>query len=253
MEAALFRYADHAALQPWQALAPDEELMAKEEPVEEPLRRAWMQEALLAFLFADGQPECWENVAVRALAIFRHCLLAEVVGRDMTEVEGLRARAKIAEQFRVDAFIALSQQEDWQEILEGIMGYLFPPGGRWLYKGCVRTYLVAKTYQPKLLVRADMAASERHGLSFEELARIFDKEAPRTAGQRSAARARWSARVKFLIRLPIEAAGGRSGLPFGKSAAACAKMAESAKGNRNRAGRRAGKEKVEQPEPGEKP
>lgn len=231
MESALFRYADHTALQPWQAPAPDEVLMAKEEPCEEPLRRAWLQELILSFLFADGAPERWENVAMRALAIFRHCLIHQVIGRNMAEVEALRARSEIKHEFTLVHFIRLSQQDDWREILEGIMGYFFPPGRRWLYRGCIRVYLVAKTYQPTLLVRADVEGSARHGLSFQELAKIFEPEK-----MSMSARARWSARAEVLIRQPIEAAGGRSGLSFSKSASAREKMAASARGNRNRNG-----------------
>jgi len=234
MESALYRYADHAALQPWQSPAPDEVLMEKEEPGDEPPRRAWLQEALLAFLFADEVPEHWEAVAVRALAIFRHCLPELLVGRDLGEVAALVRRVQVAREFELGEFLRISQQEDWREPLAGIMGYLFPAGRRWLYKGCIRTYLVAKTYQPKLLVRADLAASERHGMSFQELAMIFERESMRTPAQRAGARARWSARVKFLIRLPIEEAGGRSGLQFSKSSAARGKMAASARGNSNR-------------------
>ncbi len=243
MQVAL-RHAEHSALLPWQSPSPDEELMAKEDAEEDGLpRRAWLQEVLLTFLFADAAPDRWENVALRALAVFRHCLPGLLVSRDLGEVEALNARRKdVKRGFPMEELVDLSADEDWREILEGIMVYLFPAKRKWLFKGTQRAYLLAKAYQPHLVtfekwVRMNgVRRLRRVDLSYEDLAEIFEGKRLKSDAERDRSRSRWSARAQAVLRRPIEECGGTVRLQFGKSSAAREAMARSAAGNCNRRG-----------------
>lgn len=242
---AAFRHADSSVILPWCGQSPDEEVMEREdlESAGEPVRRAWMLEVLMAFLFADKHPEVWENVGLRALAIYRHCLPAELARRDTKEEDALKRYAQLSRGFRLAELVELSKDEDWREMMAGIMGYMFPPRKRWLYKGTQRAYLLARAYQPGLVtIRKQVVAPDHEekvketDMSYEDMARIFERDPLTTERAQNRARSRWSARAQQLIRLPIEQAGGVARMPFGKSASAREAMAASAKGNRNRGG-----------------
>lgn len=209
----------------------------------EPVRRAWMLEVLMAFLFADRHPEVWENVGLRALAIYRHCLPAELARRDTKEEDSLKRYAQLARGFRLAELVELSKDEDWREMMAGIMGYMYPARRRWLYKGTQRAYLLARAYQPGLVSHKKEVDTPDHrkiikvvDMSYEDLARIFERDSLTTERAKDRARSRWSARTQQLIRLPIEQAGGVARMHFGKPASAREAMAASAKGNKNRGG-----------------
>ena len=246
------RHAERAApLLPWCAAAPDEVLMAKEEAAEgwkADRSDAW--EKLLVFLFADGQPEQWENVAMRGLSVIRHCVPSLLTDRSLDEVPAIRKRATMQQGFRLTDFVEACEDEDFREMLRGILDYLFPAGSDWLSAGCKRIYLIARGYQPWLvqiwkerservrLVETDGAGRprvkyvarkfrEQQEMSYEDLARIFGEKPEK-------ARQRWSARAQRVIRMPIESAGGKVHLQFGRSATTREKCAERARGNQHR-------------------
>ncbi len=74
------------------------------------------------------------------------------------------------------------------------------------------------------------------------MARVFEGEELLTEKSRNRARSRWSARAQEVLRKPLEAAGVAGGVSFSKSATARGLMSRSAQGNRNRAGKKKGKE-----------
>jgi hypothetical protein len=230
---AAFRHADPSARLQWHAAAPDEEVMAREEAREDvegggPPRRAWLQELLLVFLFADRDPRRWPNVALRGLAILRHILPDVLVGRDLGEVEELQRGARVRGGYGLEEFQELAGEEDFRTMLEVMVKYFFPDGREWLKNGCRRVYLIARQYQPHLVTVKGRV------LSYEDFADIFSEGDMECEEARDRARSRWSARAQNVIRHPIEAAGGRGALLFGKSATARARCAESARGNSNR-------------------
>jgi len=232
MEAA-FRHIDKAALHQWHAQAADEALMEEEER-EEPgwaTSSAWLLEALMVYLFADWTPERWESVALRAAAVMRRCSIWLLAGqKSEAELTELRRRVTQWDRFGEDGFLKLCDEEDYREPLGRMIAFLYPGTGRQrLFKGAQRTYLLARAYQPALVA---VAGRE---LTYEDLARIFEGDALATRKARNRARSRWSARTKEL-RHTIEGGGARGGLQFSKSSAARAKMAESARGNKNRRG-----------------
>lgn len=264
---AAVRHAEARAVLPWSEAAPDEALMAREEAGEGEvlLRHAPTLVRLLGFLFADGVPECWENVAMRGLALMRHCAPSLLTGRDFSEVAEMRSRARTEPSFRLTEFIAeCEESESARAALRLELDFLFPvlPGaGRgWLKDGCRRVYLLARNYQPEF-VRLTREVSERVKvrdqvtgklklelrhfpksveMSYEDLARVFG-EPVTSAIERRNARARWSAVAQRVIRKPIEANGGTVHLQFGKSASARATYAAKARGNQNRKGKGEGR------------
>lgn len=233
---AAMRHHEEAAFLPWQAMAPDEELMAKEEGENGEPRRAWLQEELMAYLFGDKEVERWENVAMRALAVFWHCLPGLLVGRDMAELDRVKKTAVIRRGFNLEEFVRLSADEEWREMLKVMMNFLFPAKSGWMAKGTQRAYLLARAYQPELV----MIEKQREGkrvrvdLNYEDMARIFEGDDLITEESRDRARARWSARAQVLLRHPVEQAGGVAHIRFGKSASARAGMSASAKRTCNR-------------------
>jgi hypothetical protein len=239
-----YRHAEESALLPWASPSPDEELMAKEEAGDEVPRRAWLQEVLLAFLFADGKPEVWENVALRAFAVFRYCFPGLLAKRCLNEVEGLERRAKLKGAFSMEELVRLSNEEEWREVLERILDFLYPARSQWLFKGTQRVYLLAREYQPGLLAVERVVevngriVPRKVDMCYEVMAEIFEGEELNGPEGRDRARSRWSARAQVLLRKPIEEAGGVSRLHFGKSLEARLKMAMKAKGNANRKGGR---------------
>jgi hypothetical protein len=216
----------------WQGLAPDRDLEQREEGEQGSYRRAWIQEDLLVYLFADGNVERWEDVALRAVAVMRRFTPGLLPGRKFVELDGMRERSGLQAKFTMEDFDKLTDCDERGVLLEVLLGYLFPTGSRWLKRGTRRVYLLARTFQPLLL--------RRHGreLSYERLEEIFEGRRLKTEEERNRARSRWSARAQKLIRKPVEANGGRIALQFGKSATARAKCAESAKGNTNRKGKK---------------
>lgn len=212
----------------WQGLAPDLDLEQREEGEHGSYRRAWIQEDLLVYLFADGNVARWEDVALRAVAVMRRYTPGLLPGRKFGELEGMMERSGLQAKFTMEKFDELTVCEERGLLLEKLLGYLFPPGTRWLKRGTRRVYLLARTFQPLLL--------RQHGkeLGYERLEEIFEGRALLTELERDRARSRWSARAQKLIRIPVEANGGRIALQFGKSATARAKSAASAKGNTNR-------------------
>lgn len=237
MQAAL-RHAEHSATLPWQALAPDEELMRKEQDVEDCPRRAWLFNDVLGFLFADQDPRRWQNVAMRALALFRACLAAELVGRKEDEVILIERGSGSMKACDVRQWVGLLADEEAMASLRGIVCFIYPESGkRWLSKGTMRAYLLARAYHPHLVQVSKLADGRRvksAELSYEDLEEIFSGQPLATDEERDRARSRWSARAQATIRLPIEKAGGTARLPFGKSAEAREKMRQSAEGNSNR-------------------
>ena len=217
----------------WQGLAPDEDAAMREDGEETAeFRRAWIQEDLLVYLFADGNVGRWEDVALRAVAVMRRFTPGLLVGRKFYELDGMRERSGLQAAFPLEKFAELTECEERERLLAGLLGYLFPPGTRWLKRGTRRVYLLARTFQPMLL--------RRHGreLSYERLEEIFEGVRLTTEKDRDRARSRWSARVQNLIRRPVEENGGRIALQFGKSATVREKYAQAAKGNGNRRGKR---------------
>jgi len=239
-----------SAIVPWSPARPDEALMAREEPGEfvgAESMRAELWEKLLVFLFADGQPGCWECTAVRGLSLIRHCAPSLLTGRDLSAVAGIRSRAggKVQQSFGLTEFLA--DDEGTRMVLRVVLGYLFPEGPEWLKEGCRRIYLLARAFQPQLVQitrevgervkerdpqTGRMKLTIRHvpklvEMSYEDMARVFGENT-------SKARARWSARAQRVIRKPIESNGGACHLAFGKSASTRAKYAARAKGNSNR-------------------
>lgn len=217
----------------WQGLAPDEELARREGGEEHAeFRRAWIQEDLLVYLFADGNVGRWEDVALRVVAVMRRFTPGLLVGRKFHELDGMRERSEIQSAFPLEKFAELTECDERERLLTGLLGYLYPAGTRWLKRGTRRVYLLARTFQPMLL--------RRHGreLSYERLEEIFEGVRLTTEKDRDRARSRWSARVQNLIRRPVEENGGRIALQFGKSATVRMKYAQAAKGNGNRKGKR---------------
>ena len=227
MQAAL-RHAEHTALLPWQATAPDESLMAKEDGISPHSMRALLVEALFTYLFADSGGRQWEKVAVRVLVLMREFLPGLLVGRDMAEVAALKRAVMDSERYHFTEFVELARYEGWRHALEGVLGYLFPARRGWLFKGTRRTYLLARAFQP-WLVKVDGKE-----LTYEEMAEIFEGAAMHGHKARARARSRWSARVQALLRKPIEQSGGVVRLQFGKSSTAREAMTRSAQGNHNR-------------------
>lgn len=223
---------EEASSAAWQGLAPDRDLEQREEREHGSYRRAWIQEDLLVYLFADGNVARWEDVALRAVAVMRRFAPGLLPGRKFHELDGLRERSGLQAAFSMEKFDELTACEERQRLLETLLGYLFPPGSRWLKRGTRRVYLLARTFQPLLL--------RRYGeeLCYEKLEEIFEGKPLLTEIERDRARSRWSARAQKLIRKPIEANGGRIHLQFGKSATARAKSSASAKGNKNRRGKK---------------
>jgi hypothetical protein len=190
--------------------------------------RAWIQEDLLCYLFADGDAERWQDVALRALAVMRRFCPALLVGRKFGEVDGLRKSGGGQAGFPMEKFAELTECEEREVLLTVLLGYLFPAGKKWLKRGTMRVYMLARTFQPLLL--------RSHGIDpgYERLEEIFQGRVLATRKERDRARSRWSARVQKLIRQPVEANGGRIALQFGRSATARAKYTAAAMGNGNR-------------------
>ncbi len=233
MEAAR-RHADACAILPWHPLQPDEALMAAEEESWESVdRRADLQESLMCYLFADGDPERWQNVALRGLAVIRHCAPSLLVGRSMREVERIRDASEVRQAGGLEEFLGVCREEEGGEVLRRIMGYFFPGTRReWLLEGTQRVYLLARAYQPHLVTVG------RREMSYEDMARVFDGDPLATKGARGKARSRWSARAQRVLVLPIEEAGGTVKLQFGKSAGTREKYRAAATGNEHRKGKR---------------
>lgn len=219
-------------VRPWGGVRPDEAMELMEEGEEMSGReRAWIQEDLLVYLFADGYAERWEDVALRTLAVMRRYCPSMLMDRKFGELEGLKHRSGLQAKFTMENFDKMTACDEREELLTGLLGYLFPPGKKWLKRGTMRVYLLARTFQPLLL--------RSHGSEpgYERLEEIFLGRRLNTTKERDRARSRWSARAQKLIRYPVEANGGRIALQFGKSATACKHYAEAAQGNSNRKGK----------------
>lgn len=249
MEAAS-RRGDPTVVRQWHSLPPDECMMAKEEGAHLGDQRAIMQELLFVYLFVDGMPAVWQNVALRALAVLRHFTPGLLRGRAFDEVAAIQAQADPRRGFVFADLVGLVEADSEQYLLR-MLRYFFPDGKDWLKEGCMRVYLIARNYQPWLVTVGTEA------LSFEELSWVFGEidfnprevrvrmhklrkvegqDIPKTIeeNEMDRARSRWSARAQNLIRKPIEKAGGRIHLQFGKSAETRGKYADAARGNQNR-------------------
>lgn len=244
VEWAAAHHVDLSADLQWHGLSPDEEAMLREDGDDEvdsrtewqDHHRAAMQRLLLVYLFADKDAGCWENVGVRALAVMRYYLPATLNRRPQERLEGVRAAARTMTGFPLQDLVRLIAAHCEEEMVEKVMDYFFPPPKKdevredWLKEGCARVYLLARMYQGTLI------EVEGEELTYEGMARIFDNDPLATARARNRARSRWSAKAQKLIRKPIEKAGGKARLTFGKSEAARVNYARAAMGNRNRAG-----------------
>ena len=230
MESA-YRHRDLTRREPWHGMAPDEELMAREEGPCEMDRRADVQEALFCYLFAGGA-ERWEAVALRALSVLRRMVPALMSGRKVPQVVldavvGYYAPGGAG--FRRFDLRGLEELVDGDFlVVEKLMEFFFPDGGDWLREGCRRLYLVARAYQPDLVKIGEKEAS------YEELARIFGELDGTHPDEGARARSRWSARAQMVLTRPIERAGGKVGSLFGKSSAVREKYRAAAEGNGNR-------------------
>jgi hypothetical protein len=228
---------DGAAVGPWGArqLAPDEELMAREDGGEgREVSREFLVEQVLAFLFAGGDARDWQGVARRGLALLRHFAPAVLQGRDVSEVERFGRGSAVEGGFGLgDLLAGLEEGEEWQRRLRGLLEHLFPPGRDWLVKGTKRVFCVAKAYRPELVsvvepnARREGTELGRRELSFEALARVFGEKP-------QGARARWSALADRVVKAPVRAVGGHPTAQFSKSEEARGKMRRSAMGNQNR-------------------
>ena len=146
------RHAERPSVLPWAALAPDEQLMQLEEAgARPPAERADVWERVLVSLFADGEPERWENVALRALALIRHCVPSLLVDRKLDEAERVKARAGTRQSYQMTEFLEACEDEAFRDMLRAILDFLFPDGPEWIREGCKRLYLVARSYQPWLV------------------------------------------------------------------------------------------------------
>lgn len=221
---------------PWGGVRPDEALERKEEgedadDASEGTLRAWIQEDLLVYLFADCDATRWQAVALRALAVMRRFCPELLAGRKFLEVDGLRRRAWPTGAFPLEKFDELTACDEREALLRGLLGYLFPDGSRWLKRGTMRVYLLARTFQPVLL------STDGSEPGYERMEEIFEGRKLKNRKERDRARSRWSARAQKLIRQPVEKNGGRIAMQFGKSATARANYAAAAKGNGNRRGK----------------
>lgn len=215
----------------WYGLTPDMEMEMREEGETVDFRRAWIQEDLLVYLFADGDAARWQDVALRAVAVMRRYCPALLAGRAFRELDALRKNGGMQAVFPMDKFDALTDCDEREALLRGLLGYLFPNGKRWIKRGTMRVYLLARTFQPLLL--------RTHGSDpgYEQMEEIFGGRKLTTRKERDRARSRWSARAQKLIRQPVEANGGRIAMQFGRSATARERYAQAAKGNGNRKGK----------------
>lgn len=231
---AAFRHVDQAAMHQWHSSRADEEMMEREERGQEAVRwansSAWLLEALMVYLFADWTPERWQSVALRAYYVMRKCSIWLLAGqKSEPEIEGLKRHVKTCDSFGLDEFLKLCQHDDYREPLARMIAFLYPGTGRHrLFRGTQRTYLLARAYQPALVT---LAGKE---LTYEDLARIFEKDPLHTQKARNRARSRWSARAKEVLRRPLESGGASAAIQFGKSSSAREKMRASAQGNQNR-------------------
>lgn len=220
---------------PWGGVRPDEALEMKEEQEaagdDTVMERAWIQEDLLVYLFADGYAERWQDVALRVLAVMRRYCAGMLMGRRFGELDGLRQRSGLQAAFPLGKFDEMTACDEREVLLTVLLSYLFPPGKLWLMRGTMRVYLLARTFQPLLL--------RSHGTDpgYERLEEIFQGRRLTTQKERDRARSRWSARAQKLIRQPVEENGGRIALQYGKSATARANYAAAARGNGNRKGK----------------
>ncbi len=137
---------EEASSAAWQGLAPDRDLEQREEGEQESYRRAWIQEDLLVYLFADGNVERWEDVALRAVAVMRRFTPGLLPGRKFAELDGMRERSALQAKFTMEKFTELTDCEEREKLLETLLGYLYPPGSRWLKRGTRRLYLLARTF-----------------------------------------------------------------------------------------------------------
>lgn len=228
------RHADGGVCLQWQPLQPDEALMALEEGASYASMsgRAELQESLMCYLFGGGNPECWQDVALRGLAVIRHCVPSLLVGRSLREVEALREYVTAQGFGGLGELLEAAQDEEGAEVLRRLMEYFFPgQRRRWLLEGAQRVYLVARAFQPHLVT---VYGRE---MSYEDLARIFEGGKLSTPRARGQARSRWSARAQRVLRMPIEEAGGVVRLQFGKAASTREKYRAAAKGNAHRKGK----------------
>jgi hypothetical protein len=220
MEAA-FRRMDPTRRSLWHALAPDEALMLAEDGPGECGRRAEIQEALLAFLFADGAGD-WRKVAVRAVRVLKDYA--------PSVAQGLAVAAEAFQGFGLRELRELV--DDDREIAAKLLGWFFQERGpSALRDGCQRVYLIAKAFQGQLLTE------EAGEMGFEEMARAFGELTGNGGGKQGArSRSRWSARAEKMIRKPMEAGTGCAcGVDlFGKMSATREKYREAAVGNKNR-------------------
>ena len=221
------------AVEQWHGPQPDEALMAAEEGELGDVRRAaewyWLLEVLLVYLFANNNGRVWQGVAVRASYIIRRCAIW-MLKDDVTtrELEALKREVKHWDGFGTEDFLKMCDDDDFRGALEKILLFLYPPNKQRLFMGTKKVYLVARAFCPGLVRVNDKE------LTYEDLARIFEGQELATTESKNRARSRWSARAQEVLRKPIEAAGGTVRVQFSKSASARAKMAKSAKGNRNR-------------------
>lgn len=222
-----YLHRDGSRFAPWHGLSPDEAAMLAEEGEGEIARRADVQEALFCYLFSGGA-EQWLGVALRVLGVLRRMWPDFLVGRRLPGdvVDAVAAYSSPGggghQRFDLGGLEQLVNGD--VETVRRLMGFCFPDGRDWLKEGCRRLYLLARAFQPHLVVVDGREAS------YEVLARIFGE----VDFAHSRARGRWSARAQICLARPISKAGGKVPAMFGKGHAVKLKYREAAKGNRNR-------------------
>lgn len=238
-------------------LRPDEALMAREDREgdgEGAVRGgaleglAWLLESLLVYLLADGEPGRPVLAAGRAAFLFRKVfpgMVGRATGRPVEEMGAAVMGSGVGSFELGEVWERIEGSAATRERVWRLVEHLYPGSGPgWLMQGTRRVYVMARSFNPWLVSRAEagvrgLSKDEKRvrpevEMSWEEMARAFGE------GNLKAARARWSALAKRVVVLPIEAAGMECQLQFGKSHETRERYRRSAMGNGNRRGKRLG-------------
>lgn len=225
---AAHRGGDEEAAHGIQALVqqtPLDELIAREEAdrEEDDDVRLETMRRLMLFIFCDGKPEDLRFARLRLYSVVREFypqVLEGVTRKMMREIFEVAGEASMDARDGVGLVLKGDRPEVRDELLGKLLWFFF-------YKGkperaelvMRRVYALAKSFYPKAI----------HGMSLEELGTVVFRE-----GKPSAARARWSWRIKKMINEFIEASGGVAHAHFQKSSSTCRKYRAAAMGNNNR-------------------
>lgn len=218
-----------------------EELMAREEPEEEPVSFSGMFRLVLVFCFSDAQAGGWELPFWRAMRIQREFFPWDMQGKAPLATKEMMSRQPV---FSMHEFQRLMEEEAVAEVyLRKVMSYLLA-GGKpgWEREAGKRLFLLAKAWLPQEMSEVQLSRDKVrwvvHEMSYEDLAVVFG-EMPATADAktRGRARARWCALKSRLIEQPVRKAGERIEVHFSKSASTREKYRLAQMGNQNRKGR----------------